>query len=53
MRLFLIADLYSTIVAVIVVIAFFDRFKKYKTIPDSQNLAEGKKKFFLLFHLIN
>jgi Na+/proline symporter len=42
MRLFLIADLYSTIVAVIVVIAFFDRFKKYKTIPDSQNLAEGR-----------
>ncbi|OUM70300.1 hypothetical protein PIROE2DRAFT_52825 [Piromyces sp. E2] len=31
MRLFLIADLYSTIVATIVVIAFIDRFKKYKT----------------------
>jgi len=31
MRLFLIADLYSTIVAVVVVIAFIERLKKYKT----------------------
>ncbi|ORX56472.1 hypothetical protein BCR36DRAFT_161535 [Piromyces finnis] len=32
MRLFLIADLYSTIVAVVVFIAFIDRFKKYKNL---------------------
>jgi len=32
MRLFLVADLYSTIVAVVVIIAFIDRFRKYKTI---------------------
>ncbi|OUM64226.1 hypothetical protein PIROE2DRAFT_9068 [Piromyces sp. E2] len=31
MRLFLIADLYSTIVAVVVLIAFIDGLKKYKT----------------------
>jgi len=31
MRLFLIADLYSTIVAVVVLVAFIDRLKKYKT----------------------
>ncbi|ORX81546.1 hypothetical protein BCR32DRAFT_220143 [Anaeromyces robustus] len=31
MRLFLIADLYSTIVAVVVVVAFIDRLRKYET----------------------
>jgi len=40
MRLFLIADLYSTIVAVIVLIAFVDRFKKYKTIEQTRSVQE-------------
>jgi len=55
MRLFLIADLYSTIVAVVVMIAFIDRFKKYKTITQSKDskqelsLKKGKFHFFIFF----
>lgn len=49
MRLFLIADLYSTIVAVVVIIAFIERFKKYKNVTpknSEKDLLSDSRKYY-------